>query len=572
MGMSDSEYIKILKSDNPKQLVIAFSAAADKGRFNYYRQFSHRNESVILLNAPDEYYYHFGVPGLGNNLEDTVECIKQAIAQIMDDDAYITTIGCSMGGYGALLYGAMLGVDKVVGFSPSCPKFTVREEIAKNRPLHVEQYNRVKSKIFEFQGEKQLIYGDLSPQDHASFFEFQYLHNTSSLMIENMPHQVVEPLIHIYGLDALLYADDLTYLESGFDISDMKRFPYAEAFSKILYAPNFRRHDMEVLANQYAEKILESNCYISLFAFHLVRSGSETAEAGRFFDAAFDAERPVNLFALRLMRNNLHRFDEQLVCDYCLRAIDYLSDKCHTAEPHRVQIRKALGDIVSIMVDQGRLKALQLCYEKFHGIVPVALLNEIKKYNFFIKLGEKYHVDIAMLAKEFGQGLEMVSNAGPAFAMFKLADFLGSKEDIVQKKLQAYKKSGVADTGMLYGRLKVVKIENAFIELAFLDEQNNGMPLYHNTSFSLNGVVLLKQEVADKDSCELVIEQKGNIYKANWNIASPMVAGKFSNNSNAAYARFQFSNLLLNDECAIYLRRGDGSLEELFKLAIGGRS
>lgn len=70
---------------------------------------------MLCLNCPND-WYHNGVPGLGENLDETLSAIRR----IIDDSGAETVIavGSSMGAFGAVFYGCMLGVDVVVAFGP----------------------------------------------------------------------------------------------------------------------------------------------------------------------------------------------------------------------------------------------------------------------------------------------------------------------------------------------------------------------------------------------------------------------------------------------------------------------
>ena len=54
--MSDIEnpYIKVLSRKSSTKLIIAFSEAAPKGKFNYYKLMNNLDASVLLVNCPEE--------------------------------------------------------------------------------------------------------------------------------------------------------------------------------------------------------------------------------------------------------------------------------------------------------------------------------------------------------------------------------------------------------------------------------------------------------------------------------------------------------------------------------------
>ncbi len=61
-------------------------------------------------------WYHAGLKGLSANVDQSVEVLRGMIEE--SGARRVLTIGNSMGGYAAILYGALLGADEVLAFSP----------------------------------------------------------------------------------------------------------------------------------------------------------------------------------------------------------------------------------------------------------------------------------------------------------------------------------------------------------------------------------------------------------------------------------------------------------------------
>jgi hypothetical protein len=59
-------------------------------------------------------FYHRGVTGLGG----TIDEIAAHLAGLIPAGSRVVTVGVSAGGYAALLFGALLGVDEVIAISP----------------------------------------------------------------------------------------------------------------------------------------------------------------------------------------------------------------------------------------------------------------------------------------------------------------------------------------------------------------------------------------------------------------------------------------------------------------------
>ena len=65
---------------------------------------------------PRNGYYHFGIEGISEGIDDTTDWLLDQIEQI--NPGRIVTIGGSGGGYAAILFGWFLDVDAVLGFNP----------------------------------------------------------------------------------------------------------------------------------------------------------------------------------------------------------------------------------------------------------------------------------------------------------------------------------------------------------------------------------------------------------------------------------------------------------------------
>jgi SAM-dependent methyltransferase/pyruvate-formate lyase-activating enzyme len=115
-GDTPSEYFKFnLRS--PKTLDIAFTHALEPaGSFDFGFLYDGSSKSVLYLNTTDMDYYQNGIPGVTRSIEETVSWI-QAIKATFGFEV-VRTIGQSMGGYAALVFGDLLEADMVLAISP----------------------------------------------------------------------------------------------------------------------------------------------------------------------------------------------------------------------------------------------------------------------------------------------------------------------------------------------------------------------------------------------------------------------------------------------------------------------
>jgi pimeloyl-ACP methyl ester carboxylesterase len=84
--------------------------------FEFFRLTQDLSVKKIFLRDHEQAWYHRGVRGAGNSIDEVGERLAELLAQANVDKVVMT--GNSMGGYAALLFGNLLGATEVVAFSP----------------------------------------------------------------------------------------------------------------------------------------------------------------------------------------------------------------------------------------------------------------------------------------------------------------------------------------------------------------------------------------------------------------------------------------------------------------------
>lgn len=107
-------YFSLNLSDSSTDLLVIFShLAARPPKFGWYRTFDDIDINKLFVNCDGHEWYRGGISGLGSGgLEGSIREIKK-IAQQISPNASIYTAGGSMGGYAAILYGALLNCQGV---------------------------------------------------------------------------------------------------------------------------------------------------------------------------------------------------------------------------------------------------------------------------------------------------------------------------------------------------------------------------------------------------------------------------------------------------------------------------
>lgn len=108
-------YILPREEGSAKRLVLFFGAKDLRdASFNFFQSGRELPEHVAFFNNGANEWYQYGIPGLADNFEDCVQLLRDWAACLAVEE--ICCIGTSMGGWGAIRYGAALGA-RVLAFS-----------------------------------------------------------------------------------------------------------------------------------------------------------------------------------------------------------------------------------------------------------------------------------------------------------------------------------------------------------------------------------------------------------------------------------------------------------------------
>lgn len=107
-----------LDVDSDVLMVFFNGVIAQRGQapFEFARITSDLGVKRLFLRDTQNSWYHAGVAGVSTNIEGTGAYLAEVAA--IADARRVIYVGCSAGGYGALLHGALVGPDSVVAFSP----------------------------------------------------------------------------------------------------------------------------------------------------------------------------------------------------------------------------------------------------------------------------------------------------------------------------------------------------------------------------------------------------------------------------------------------------------------------
>ncbi|MEO1712479.1 MAG: hypothetical protein AAFU60_04005 [Bacteroidota bacterium] len=85
--------------------------------FEFSRMLNDQKVKKIFVRDHAKSWYHAGLHGVGNNIDECVEPLKKLIAE--SGAKYVITMGNSMGAYAAILYAVLLEADEALAFAPT---------------------------------------------------------------------------------------------------------------------------------------------------------------------------------------------------------------------------------------------------------------------------------------------------------------------------------------------------------------------------------------------------------------------------------------------------------------------
>ncbi|MES2922693.1 MAG: hypothetical protein V4819_14160 [Verrucomicrobiota bacterium] len=211
----DTNYCRIVVRDSPQTIILFSAVDVPAGKFSGSNSLGNTDSNVVYLNCQHNSWYLEGVPGLGKCPESSAMGLNALLAGFgLTKDRRIVW-GSSMGGYGAVVYGALLGADVVVAsgavlklFEPGSKSQTYLKVVGRREDLPLPDVRQLvgnaRSRFFLYVGECH--YTDL-----ASARLIMGLPNVSVTTLADFGHWLPNYLGGRYGLQRFL----LFHLEKG---------------------------------------------------------------------------------------------------------------------------------------------------------------------------------------------------------------------------------------------------------------------------------------------------------------------------------------------------------------------
>ena len=276
-----SSCCKVTVRPNTNLILLVFSAIGiPEGKFSMSRVFGNYEANIIYLNCPDNKWYLNGIKGLGNSLESTICSLKKIIGAIdLKKDSLLVTTGSSMGGYGAVLYGCLLGArlavsagvegELLVKGGATANKLKGRFDDDSIRLFNDNFYKTISNSATRC----FIYYGDNSYHDIYCGLKINHFSNVKVTSLKNLKHPISLYINETYGWKNFVDRHIANNCEFPFQHDEASQLLEYPEFAKLLYKVkylNLAKPELEkiiAILNSYLEKTdryLSSHIYNSL--------------------------------------------------------------------------------------------------------------------------------------------------------------------------------------------------------------------------------------------------------------------------------------------------------------------
>lgn len=220
----EGKHFKIVERAGSRRLMV-FLAGTDKtdGKFDFWHVANAQSSHLLFFNNGRNEWYQQGIPGFGDSHEGTVEKLKSLVQYLQVDEVFF--VGVSMGGYGAVLYGAALDA-KVLAFGYDT-KLKIKgsrslKRMPKNVPL---AFPDLRPLIEASKVEILQIAGECDSLDLLSAAHIQDMKQVKTITLTGVGHGGAPFIKEHYGLSEFiaLWADDQPLpeiIEAGASVSN----------------------------------------------------------------------------------------------------------------------------------------------------------------------------------------------------------------------------------------------------------------------------------------------------------------------------------------------------------------
>ncbi|WP_120507044.1 alpha/beta hydrolase [Rahnella bruchi] len=184
---SDGAHFKYLNHYNSNKLAIFFSGTdKTEGKFDFWNVGNSLNCHKLFFNNGSNEWYQRGIIGFGDSIHGTVEKIRSLCKEFSITEVFL--VGVSMGGYGAILFGALLNA-KILAFGFDSKLKITGSRSAKRLPKDIKiLYDDLRPVIENSDCHVTQICGECDALDLYSASRIFSLKNVKSISLRGIGH------------------------------------------------------------------------------------------------------------------------------------------------------------------------------------------------------------------------------------------------------------------------------------------------------------------------------------------------------------------------------------------------
>ncbi len=317
------------------KLVIYFTATQDPSRnFNFWKP-GHAVKTHRIFVNDNRSWYQQGVAGLGSSVEDTVATVKQWAEYLGAVEIY--TVGGSMGGYGAVLFGCLLDA-RVLAFSWES---MLNLEGSRSRkmmdPGTIVTHPDLKPFI---EKSSKPIFSIVGEQDAVDIYSLESVRHLSAIRLKSLKNLLHGPRNYLHKRDRLVplleqfinNIDEMPSMPEDGDVFSREGFPELffhthqhHAAQRWKLAVRTGKHALEIMPMSDQCNLLVGDALASLGQYsdahpYLLTARTSGGASARFYKSLADCLRNMNLHeeAIKQYKETIKRWPEHARAHYGL--------------------------------------------------------------------------------------------------------------------------------------------------------------------------------------------------------------------------------------------------------------
>jgi hypothetical protein len=199
--------VRYICNQPSSRMVVTFASINfPSGKYSTYSTFDGISASRLIINDSCAQWYKNGVEGLGGNIKDVSANLDLIMRKLSIAESIF--YGMSMGAYGAILFGHMLSVSRIIAINPEVVLFLPQSRSLEHVVDGVHPYPDLKNDLQEYAGDLHLLFSRTDPIDKQSFQLVKQTTAINKSYLVTANHNMSEFMQHYLWLVSLIENGD----------------------------------------------------------------------------------------------------------------------------------------------------------------------------------------------------------------------------------------------------------------------------------------------------------------------------------------------------------------------------